>query len=398
MGPVARLPMYRRVSGGLAALALGCAGTPARSAATSPDATPALTAPPAASAPASASAAPAAPSSRFAQPPPGAASQRNAHQGVTLTIQASRTTIHAGQRVDLVVTLDNGTAGAVWTHPSIICTGSWDFIVRDVNGDRVRVDDRDMMGCPSGGLLQTRVAPSSSIDLKLGWDGTVRKRPPGGAHPAPRGSYDIEATARWSDRDKTPNAPGPHAFMASAHVTVKVISNVPPPKPKPKPPPPKPVTPPPPAAKVPPRDDLRQRLADFTPPPQVVVTGPAGKVTVDTQDVKNARAAIAAISKQRMTPAQRRAAIAQVLADFRQRHGVTLRDVDLAVARLRNAHRKAVIADIARRHHIQHPHLRSWGPAGSGLGIAGEINGQPVILVGSKLYRGKDRPPHYFEK
>ncbi len=317
---------------------------------------------------------------------------------MTLALRASRTTIRAGQRVELVVTLDNGSAAAVWTNPSIVCTGSWDFIVRDRNGDRVRIDDRDMMGCPSGGLLRTKVVAGSSVSLKLGWNGQVRERPPGRAHDAPRGSYDIEASARWSDREKTPNARGPHAFMASAHTTVVVMSNVPPIPPRPKPPPAKPPSPPPPPVPVAPRDNLRQRLADFTPPPTVVVSGAAGKVTVALQDVKSARAAIAATSKQRMTPKQRRAAIAQILADFRQRHGVTMRDVDLAVARLRNAHTKAVIADIARRHGIRNPHLISWGPAGSGLGIAGHVNGQPVILVGSKLYRGEHRPPHFFEK
>jgi len=319
---------------------------------------------------------------------------------VTLTISASRTAIRAGEPVTFIVTLSNHSAATVWTSPSVICTGSWDFVVRDANGQRIRTDDRDMMGCPSGGLLKQAVAPAGSVTLTLGWDGTVRERPPRGARDAPRGSYEIEATARWSDRANTPNAPGPHAHTASARTSVAVTSNVPPaPPPPPRAPPPKPQSSPPPGVRMDPRDDLRRRLANFTPPPRVVVAAASGNVTVELKDMRDARAAIAAVSARGLPARERRAEIARILAEFQQRHqGATLRDVDLALFKLRQAHRDAVISEIARRHGIQHPRLISWGPAGSGVGIAGEINGQRVILAGSTIYRGKDRPPHFFQK
>ncbi len=390
----------RSLVASLLVLALGCAAAPTRDSGRAPN--PSL-APNGAPTPDAATVVPApAPDTaaglRFATPPPDAAPPATAGSAVTLTISVSRSTIRARQPVTFTVTLSNHGTASIWTSPSVICTGSWDYFVRNANGERIRTDDRDMMGCPSGGLLRKEIPPGDSISLPLGWDGTVRDRNPRGVRDAPRGDYEIEATARWGDRANTPNGPGPHAVTESARTTITVVSNVPPP-PAPPAPQPKPPPPPSPAPKLDPRDNLRQRLATFTPPVRVVVTTAAGDVTVEMRDVRSARAAIAAVSATTRSADDRRAQIERIIAKFQQRHhGASLHDVDKALFKLRRAHRDAVVSDIARRHGIRQPRLISWGPAGSGVGIAGKINGKPVILAGSKIYRGKNRPPHFFDK
>ena len=91
---------------------------------------------------------------------------------------------------------------------------------------------------------------------------------------------------------------------------------------------------------------------------------------------------------------ERDAKRAQVRADFQQRHGAELREVANVLNRLRRAYEAAVVSELARRHGISNPRMRSWGPAGSGLGIHGYIDGEPVLLLDGVLYRGEERPHH----
>ncbi|MEK7474999.1 MAG: hypothetical protein AAB152_05115 [Candidatus Coatesbacteria bacterium] len=142
--------------------------------------------------------------------------------GVELVLEADRPRLRPGDRAVFTLRLANRSSGPVWTNPSLICTGSWDLIVRDPRGTRVRVDDRDAMGCPSGGLLGTRIGPGHDAKLSAGWDGHIRPRL-GTSHPAPPGRYTIEVAARWSDREGTPNANGPRAYIAPARTALTVL-------------------------------------------------------------------------------------------------------------------------------------------------------------------------------
>jgi hypothetical protein len=368
---------------------------------------------------------------------------------VEVTIQSPRSTIRAGQQLDLTVTATNHGAQAVWTNPSVICTGSWDFIVRNANGQRVRIDDRDLMGCPSGGLLTTRIEPGAATTMKLGWNGMVREKP-GHASDAPRGKYEIEVTVRWADRPDAPNSSGPHAFTTSALTSVVVESEVAPrPAPSAKP------IPPPPAPAPQPVDDLRQLFAAFEPPEKIVVTTPRGPVRVAIGDYNQAQAALStgtnltlpdvvdvdgvkvpyyaawvaetdhgkrlalsAWAKQQAAKygtsvlalnaavaadwtrqgKERDARLDQIRADFERRHGVSLVDVTRTLDTLTRAHQERVLAKLARKYGITKPRLTSWGPAAGSLGISGFIHGKPVLLYQGKIYRDGERPPSYYTK
>ena len=311
------------------------------------------------------------------------------NQEVKVTILASRPAIRAGEQVEFTITATNQGAETVWTNPSIICTGSWDYLVRDANGDQLRVDDRDLMRCPSGGLLTQAIAPSASTSLTVGWDGSLRDRAGGGAGDAPRGTYEIQATVRWANREKTVNSPGPHTFTGSARTSIVVMSEVPPRATSGKTPP-KPQQPPvAPPEWVESRENLRQLLAQFEPPATLAVTTAADQVTVNLQDYRDAKAALATTAGENA---------AQVRADFQQRNGVKLGEVADALNKLQRAHQAAVVSELARRHGISSPRMRSWGPAGSALGIHGYIDGEPVLLFNGKIYRGEERPHHSLNK
>lgn len=140
---------------------------------------------------------------------------------VEVVVQANRGTLRAGEPITFTIHATNHSAEPVWTNPSIICTGSWDIIFRNEDGGRLRVDDRDAMGCPSGGILGTRIAPGASATLDVSWDGRLRPQV-GDARAAPPGKYEIEATVRWADQEKTPNFRGRHTFTGSARTVVVV--------------------------------------------------------------------------------------------------------------------------------------------------------------------------------
>lgn len=140
---------------------------------------------------------------------------------VEVALRADRGRLRPGEAVTFTIRMTNRRAEPVWTNPSIICTGSWNLIVRNGRGERLRVDDRDAMGCPSGGVLRTSIEPDASAALDVSWDGRLRPRP-GEARAAPPGRYEIEATVRWADRGDSPNAKGPHSFVSAARTSVAI--------------------------------------------------------------------------------------------------------------------------------------------------------------------------------
>ena len=125
---------------------------------------------------------------RDAPAPSGPPTEQSTARSLEVVLHASKQAIAGGQNVKLTIVATNNGPTALWTQPGISCTGSWDIAFRNPEGAIVRVDDRDAMGCPSGGILKKQLSPGGSITVPVSWDGHLRpslgqsKIPPGGLY------------------------------------------------------------------------------------------------------------------------------------------------------------------------------------------------------------------------
>lgn len=143
---------------------------------------------------------------------------------VAFTVTASSTTIHPGQATDLVLSATNHRNTTMWTNVGIVCTGSWDLRLFDANGTEVRIDDRDSMGCASGGTLAGTIAPGATATFNDSWDGTARPRL-GSTEPLPPGDYTFRGSVRYADHEGAQNADGAAGvFTRNASVDVHVTA------------------------------------------------------------------------------------------------------------------------------------------------------------------------------
>ena len=139
--------------------------------------------------------------------------------GVAVTITATPSTIRVGQTATIVLTATNHGATPIWTNPSIVCTGSWDIEILNASGDRQRTDDRDSMGCASGGYLTTEVPPSASARVNYSWDGTLRPRL-GAQADAPPGAYTVVGSVLWSAKANALNSENADTRRGFANATL----------------------------------------------------------------------------------------------------------------------------------------------------------------------------------
>lgn len=115
---------------------------------------------------------------------------------VRLVLASTNDSIRAGEPVVFRLMLENHQATTLWTNPTFSCSGTWDLQLLDARGQRIRIDDRDAMGCPSGGPLTQEVPPGGDALAEYAWDGWARPQL-GQKEAPPPGRYQIVASARW---------------------------------------------------------------------------------------------------------------------------------------------------------------------------------------------------------
>src|SRR5438552_2335345 len=72
---------------------------------------------------------------------------------VAASLNASTTTIHPGDELNISLLATNRGASTLWTYPGISCRGSWDIWVESPNGTRLR-DIRDLDKCADSGPME----------------------------------------------------------------------------------------------------------------------------------------------------------------------------------------------------------------------------------------------------
>src|SRR6185436_12136989 len=85
---------------------------------------------------------------------------------------------------------------------------------------------------------------------------------------------------------------------------------------------------------------------------------------------------------------ERDARLAKARDEQEQRLGASLNEIGQSVNALQRTYEDQVVQKLAKKYGIDKPRLSSWGPADSGLGIAGFKDGEAVLLYQGKIYRG----------
>ena len=137
-----------------------------------------------------------------------------------LSIRTTPARIAPGETMTVTLELHNDGSDPLWTNPSFVCTGSWDHILYDGDGEAQRIDDRDSMGCPSGGPLTRRIGGGESLSANFTWDSRLRPSL-GQSRAAPPGEYTWEGRATYVLRDGADrNDASANTLNATATITV----------------------------------------------------------------------------------------------------------------------------------------------------------------------------------
>ena len=142
---------------------------------------------------------------------------------LAVTLAARPTTFRNGETVGISLAATNGLTQPVWTNVGIVCTGSWDLRLYDASGAEVRIDDRDTMGCASGGHLAGTIAPGATAWFNESWNASARPRL-GATAPLPPGDYTFLGSVRYGDHANASNVDGAEGvFARNASVVVHVV-------------------------------------------------------------------------------------------------------------------------------------------------------------------------------
>lgn len=140
---------------------------------------------------------------------------------VDVTIGADPTTARAGEEIRLTLVAKNQREWSFWTNPAFACDGSWDVRIADAQGNVLRVDDRDAMGCPTTDTYATEIPPGEEITATYTWDGMLRPSL-GQSEPAPPGRYTATGVVRYATEEGQGNGSRGTAAEARATTTVEI--------------------------------------------------------------------------------------------------------------------------------------------------------------------------------